>query len=106
MENILNEQRLSNLESEQNRDNTKQNKLNPLLLRKFQLFITRGPNSKNKVLPIRNLNSEDIGSLATIKAIVVRVTDVKPMMQVACYICDTCGSEIYQSVTSKSFTPL
>lgn len=86
---------MSNMEGDQNKDDNIRNRLNPLLFRKFQLFITRGPNTKQKVIPIRNLKSEDIGSLVTIKAIVVRVTDVKPMMQVACYICDTCGSELY-----------
>ena len=44
--------------------------------------------------------------MITIKAIVVRVSDVKPMITVATYICDACGFEIYQTVTNRVYTPL
>ena len=83
------------MEFEQNKDDSRKNKLNPLLSRKFELFIIKGPNCKKSVLNIRDLRSSYIGSLVTIRAIVVRVSDVKPMIQVACYICDVCGAEIY-----------
>lgn len=57
-------------------------------------------------MSIRNLKSNKIGSMVTIKAIVVRVSDVKPMITVATYVCDACGFEIYQTVTNKIYTPL
>ena len=45
------------------------------------------------------------------KGIVTRATEVKPMMQVATYTCDQCGSETYQPVSycsnsSLYFVPL
>lgn len=47
-----------------------------------------------------------IGKLITLKGIVTRVTEVKPMMTVATYTCDQCGSETYQPVASATYTPL
>ncbi|EGR34237.1 hypothetical protein IMG5_019440 [Ichthyophthirius multifiliis] len=106
MKEIINQHRLSNLEVEQNRDENTYNKIHPKIIRKYELFIVKGPNSKNNPIPIRKLTSDIIGQLVTIKAIVVRVSEVKPQIQVACYICDTCGAELYQSVDFKKYTPL
>ena len=39
------------------------------------------------------------GKLVTVKGVVTRVTEVKPMMQVATYTCDQCASETYQPVS-------
>lgn len=36
--------------------------------------------------------------LVTIRGMVVRVTDVKPLMTVAAYTCEQCGYELYQPV--------
>lgn len=40
------------------------------------------------------------------KGIVTKVHDVKPMMSVAAYTCDTSGFEIYQEVTGSTYMPL
>ncbi len=40
------------------------------------------------------------GKLVTVRGIVTRCTEVKPMMQVATYTCDQCGAETYQPVSS------
>jgi DNA replication licensing factor MCM7 len=37
---------------------------------------------------------------------VTRVTDVKPMVTVVTYVCDMCGSEIFQEVTGNQFMPV
>ena len=37
-----------------------------------------------------------------LQGIVTRATEVKPMMQVATYTCDQCGSETYQPVCTTS----
>lgn len=42
----------------------------------------------------------------TIRGIVVRATEIKPMMQVATYTCDQCGAETYQPIGSTAFMPL
>lgn len=50
--------------------------------------------------------AKDIGKLVTVRGIVTRCTEVKPMMSVATYTCDQCGAETYQPVSSLSFMPL
>lgn len=44
---------------------------------------------------MREIKATSIGSLVTIRGIVVRASDVKPQMQVAVYVCDVCGFEVY-----------
>ena len=40
-----------------------------------------------------------MGKLVNIRGIVTRTTEVKPVMVVATYTCDQCGSESYQPVS-------
>jgi hypothetical protein len=54
------------------------------------------PQTKMKAMAIREVKAADIGHLVTIKGIITRCTDVKPLMSVATYTCDECGFEIYQ----------
>jgi len=55
---------------------------------------------------IRDVTSDQIGSLVKIKGIVTRITEVRPMIRVAVYTCDMCGAEIYQTIDAKTYTPL
>eukprot|EP00743_Colponemidia_sp_Colp-15_P002899 GILK01003138.1.p1 GENE.GILK01003138.1~~GILK01003138.1.p1 ORF type:complete len:762 (+),score=171.51 GILK01003138.1:72-2288(+) len=73
------------------------------LRRRYELVLL--PLKKTKVLPLRGVKADSIGHLVTVKGIVIRASDVKPLCVVATYTCDTCGFEIYQPVTSKSFMP-
>jgi hypothetical protein len=41
----------------------------------------------------------------SVKGIVTRATDVKPLMQAATYTCDQCGAETYQIINGTSFMP-
>lgn len=52
-----------------------------------------------KQIAIRNVKAEHIGKLVSVKGIVTRASEVKPMMQVATYTCDQCGAETYQPVS-------
>ena len=52
-----------------------------------------------KHVAIREVKAESIGKLVCVKGIVTRATEVKPMMVVATYTCDTCGNETYQPVS-------
>ncbi|ODQ66728.1 MCM-domain-containing protein [Nadsonia fulvescens var. elongata DSM 6958] len=61
---------------------------------------------KNKALAVRDMRGSLLGNLVTLRGIVTRVSDVKPMVQVNAYTCDKCGSEIFQEVSSKQFMPL
>ena len=54
--------------------------------------------AKAKPVALRHVSAPDIGSLVTIKAIVTRVSDVKPLVTVITYTCDDCGMEVYQTV--------
>ena len=44
------------------------------------------------------MGAADIGHLVKIEAMVVRISDVKPLVRVATYTCDVCGYEIFQEV--------
>ena len=59
-----------------------------------------------KALAVRNVRGEHLGHLITVRGITTRVSDVKPSVQVNAYTCDRCGSEIFQPVTTKQFTPM
>lgn len=54
--------------------------------------------SDQKFAAIREIKAQNIGKLVSVKGIVTRATEVKPMMTVATYTCDTCGNETYQPV--------
>ena len=55
----------------------------PALLRRFEVrFI---PGAKHVVKKLRDVKATDLGKLVQIKCIVIRASDIKPMMQVAAY---------------------
>lgn len=57
-------------------------------------------------LAVRAVRGNHLGKLITVRGIVTRVSEVKPLLLVNAYTCDTCGNEIFQEIASKSFTPL
>ena len=74
------------------------------LMRRFEVYFKA--TSDAKATDIREVKADCIGKLVTIKGIVTRATEVKPMMQVATYTCDQCGAETYQPISSTAFMPL
>lgn len=62
--------------------------------------------SLSKTVAIRDVKAEHIGQLVTVKGIVTRCTEVKPLISVATYTCDQCGAETYQPINGLSFMPL
>ena len=84
----------------------------PALTRRYTLTfkprIASGASSERslKAMAVRNVRGEHLGHLITVRGIAIRVSDVKPAVQVNAYSCDRCGSEIFQPVTTKQFTPL
>ncbi|KAF4383565.1 hypothetical protein F8388_014065 [Cannabis sativa] len=62
--------------------------------------------SKVKPFTIREVKASYIGQLVKISGIVIRCSDVKPLVQVAVYTCEECGFEIYQEVTARIFMPI
>uniref|UniRef100_A0A8C8RPB2 DNA replication licensing factor MCM7 n=1 Tax=Pelusios castaneus TaxID=367368 RepID=A0A8C8RPB2_9SAUR len=81
-----------------------QNQYPPELLRRFELYFKAPSGSKARV--IRDVKADCIGKLVTVRGIVTRVTEVKPMMVVATYSCDQCGAETYQPIQAPTFMPL
>ncbi|KAI9491822.1 MCM2/3/5 family-domain-containing protein [Zychaea mexicana] len=76
----------------------------PALTRRYEVFIK--PLSKDEALSVRQIGGTQLGQLVTVRGIVTRVSDVKPHLQVNTYSCDTCGSEIFQEIKQRQFTPL
>lgn len=74
------------------------------LLRHFDIHFK--PRSSENALSVREVKAEHLGKLVTMKGIVTRCTEVKPLMNVATYTCDECGSDTYQTITSPTFMPL
>jgi len=107
---IIRKHRLQNLNNLSNEDKEKANKnksgIPKELTRRYELIIVPGPGSKNKTIPLRQLKASQIGSLQTIKGIVVKMTDVKPFLKVASYSCDVCGYETYQVNHQRTYMPL
>nr|XP_018897771.1 PREDICTED: DNA replication licensing factor Mcm7 [Bemisia tabaci] len=76
----------------------------PELIRRYEIYFK--DMTINKILPIRDVKAVNIGKLVSIRGVVTRATEVKPMMCVATYTCDTCSAETYQPVHSLSFNPI
>lgn len=80
------------------------NSFPPELMRRFE--VTFKTSNTAKALSVREIKAEHIGKLMTVRGIVTRCTEVKPMMVVATYTCDRCGAETYQPVNSLTFLPV
>ncbi|XP_015195785.2 DNA replication licensing factor MCM7 isoform X1 [Lepisosteus oculatus] len=80
------------------------NQYPPELMRRFEVYFK--PPSTMKPRGVRDVKADSIGKLVTVRGIVTRTTEVKPMMVVATYTCDQCGAETYQPIQSSSFMPI
>jgi DNA replication licensing factor MCM7 len=73
-------------------------------MRRFEVSFKASNTAK--AYSVREVKAEHIGKLMTVRGIVTRCTEVKPMMIVATYTCDRCGAETYQPVNSMAFLPV
>lgn len=63
--------------------------------------------SQRHPVPLRSLRASDLGKLVRIRGIVTRSSDVKPIIDVATYLCEKCGGRTFQNLAyTASFTPL
>ncbi|CAE6477748.1 unnamed protein product [Rhizoctonia solani] len=76
----------------------------PELLRRYDLYFQ--PLSAAVALAVREVRGKHLGQLISIRGIVTRISEVKPLLLVNAYSCDKCGSEIFESINQKQFTPL
>mmetsp|Transcript_6257 Transcript_6257/g.14421 ORF Transcript_6257/g.14421 Transcript_6257/m.14421 type:complete len:792 (+) Transcript_6257:81-2456(+) len=63
------------------------------------------PRTSGKAMPMRQIRAEAVGSLIQLDCLVVGVSQVKPKVEIVTYHCETCGSEIFQSVEGEHYTP-
>ena len=80
---------------------TVQNQVHFVLLLFFS-EINIIPPKHRPAKPIRQIKAGDIGSLVKVRGIVTRITEVRPFVQVATYVCSQCGCELFQPVTRSS----
>ncbi|CAF0807088.1 unnamed protein product [Brachionus calyciflorus] len=73
------------------------------LLRRYELYFKH---SQMKSVSVRQIKARSIGKLVNVKGVVIRATEIKPLLQVATYTCDRCGAETYQPIQSASFMPI
>jgi DNA replication licensing factor MCM7 len=66
----------------------------PALTRRYECRILPLTSSENKPVALRAVKAAHIGRLVRIRAMVTRVSDVKPLVSVVTYTCDTCGVEV------------
>ncbi|GIX90680.1 DNA replication licensing factor Mcm7 [Caerostris darwini] len=59
--------------------------------------------SEKDQLSVRAVKAEHIGKLITVRGIVTRCTEVKPMLVVSTYTCDQCGAETFKTLNYKIF---
>lgn len=74
------------------------------LRRHFDVFFK--PATGTTPIKMREIRAKMIGKYVTFKGMCTRLTDVKPLMEVACYTCEGCGQEYFQEVTDTQFIPI
>ena len=57
-------------------------------------------------MAVREVKGVHLGKLITVRGIVTRVSEVKPLLQVNAYTRDVCGAETFQEIKQKQFTPI
>lgn len=113
MDVIMHQRRMRNaaLRAESNDSSSTENdNLFPAdLTRRYNLYI-RPLRSEymglGKAFAVREVRGEHLGKFITVRGIATRVSDVKPSVLVNAYTCDRCGSEVFQEIRGKQFTPL
>ncbi|KAH0473660.1 MAG: uncharacterized protein KVP18_001630, partial [Porospora cf. gigantea A] len=76
----------------------------PAVLRaSFDVYLS--PPSSTASLELRSVKSDQIGRLVRLQCIVAKCSSVKPRMAVARYRCQDCGTDAFQPVNGKVFTP-
>ncbi|KAI9446175.1 MCM2/3/5 family-domain-containing protein [Lactarius indigo] len=74
------------------------------LLRRYNLYFK--PLLSDVSMAVREVRGVHLGRLITARGIVTRVSEVKPLLLVNAYTCDVCGSETFQEISRKEFTPI
>ncbi|KAF8343932.1 DNA replication licensing factor MCM7 [Cantharellus anzutake] len=97
---IVHQRREKNIENDSNDADI----FPPQLMRRYNLYFV--PLHSDTPLSVRRIRGSQIGRLLTVRGMITRVSEVKPLLQVNAYTCESCGSEIFQDIINKQFTPL
>ena len=57
-------------------------------------------------MAVREVKGTHLGRLITVRGIVTRVSEVKPLLLVSAYTCDVCGSETFEDISQRQFKPV
>ncbi|KAL5511283.1 MCM7 [Sanghuangporus vaninii] len=93
-------------ERNQQLENTQQPEFPAHLLRRYNLYFQPLKSDISRPMAVRNVKGAHLGKLITVRGIVTRVSEVKPLLQVNAYTCDVCGAETFQEIKQKQFTPI
>ncbi|ESK83480.1 dna replication licensing factor [Moniliophthora roreri MCA 2997] len=74
------------------------------LLRRYNVYFK--PLKSDVAMAVREVRGANLGHLITVRGIVTRVSEVKPLLQVNAYTCDVCGAETFQDISQKTFMPI
>lgn len=74
------------------------------IMRRYNVYFK--PRGNSPLMAVRSVRGQDLGKLVTVRGIVTRVSEVKPCLKVNTFTCDACGNEVFQEITSRTFTPL
>ncbi|KLO19270.1 ATP dependent DNA helicase [Schizopora paradoxa] len=85
-------------------ENTNQDEFPRHLLRRYNLYFQ--PLLSDEAMAVREVKGSHLGRLITVRGIVTRVSEVKPLLLVNAYTCDVCGAETFQDIKQKQFVPI
>ncbi|KAF9265675.1 MCM-domain-containing protein [Marasmius fiardii PR-910] len=74
------------------------------LLRRYYVYFK--PLASDVAMAVREVRGAHLGRLITVRGIVTRVSEVKPLLQVNAYTCDVCGAETFEDISNKTFMPI
>lgn len=103
---IVSHRRARLVANEQGNDANAANSIPPALLRRFQLFFKPATKLGLSVCAVREVRAGQVGGMVSVKGIVTRVSEVRPLLSVGTYTCEKCGWEVFQEITTQAYMPL
>jgi DNA replication licensing factor MCM7 len=73
---------------------------------KWDFQILFKPSSDAKVLPLRSIKASVVGSLVSLDCVVTKVSSVQSRLEIASYLCESCGAHMWQRIADDSFMPV
>jgi len=63
------------------------------------------PRATLETLKLREINAGFVGGMVKLDCLVLRVSGVKPKVEVVTYNCEVCGAEVFQTVEGDQYSP-